>query len=151
MLVSFSKHSSQLPFYRLLRFILFITTVYYYTPHPPLHLTQFFSPFYKFSLLSVSVYIFFFPHFCYLCDSLPCPALSGGGNIISENLVFNTCRESSDHGPFNSWDRQPFLTMERDGVTPSLEPAYNNISFNMMTANYGADGGCIDNDDGSSW
>ena len=26
----------------------------------------------------------------------------GGGNEIAENLVFNFCRESSDHGPFNS-------------------------------------------------
>ena len=29
----------------------------------------------------------------------------GGGNEITENLLFNTCRESSDHGAFNSWDR----------------------------------------------
>ena len=27
----------------------------------------------------------------------------GGGNVIDSNLVFNMCRESSDHGPFNSW------------------------------------------------
>ena len=30
----------------------------------------------------------------------------GGGDVISRNLVFSTCRESGDHGPFNSWDRQ---------------------------------------------
>ena len=30
----------------------------------------------------------------------------GGGSNISENLLLNTCRESGDHGPFNSWDRQ---------------------------------------------
>jgi hypothetical protein len=30
----------------------------------------------------------------------------GGGDEISHNLVFSTCRESGDHGPFNSWDRQ---------------------------------------------
>lgn len=29
----------------------------------------------------------------------------GGGNVIEHNLVFNFCRESSDHGPFNSWVR----------------------------------------------
>ena len=33
----------------------------------------------------------------------------GGGDLVSENVLFNTCRESSDHGPINSWDRQPFL------------------------------------------
>ena len=30
----------------------------------------------------------------------------GGGSSLSENILFNTCRESGDHGPFNSWDRQ---------------------------------------------
>ena len=34
----------------------------------------------------------------------------GGGSRVSNNLGFNTCRESSDHAVFNSWDRQPFLT-----------------------------------------
>ena len=33
----------------------------------------------------------------------------GGGDEIAHNLVFSTCRESGDHGPFNSWDRQPFF------------------------------------------
>lgn len=32
----------------------------------------------------------------------------GGGNLIESNLLFNTCRESGDHGPFNSWDRQVY-------------------------------------------
>ena len=34
----------------------------------------------------------------------------GGGNIVTGNLIFNTCRESGDHGPINSWDRQAFFT-----------------------------------------
>lgn len=75
----------------------------------------------------------------------------GGGNVLSQNLLFNMCRESGDHGPFNSWDRQPFLTLVGDGKTPSLVPAWNTIENNFMVANYGANGGCIDNDDGSSW
>ena len=29
----------------------------------------------------------------------------GGGDNVTENVLFNTCRESSDHGPINSWDR----------------------------------------------
>ena len=28
----------------------------------------------------------------------------GGADDISHNLVFSTCRESGDHGPFNSWE-----------------------------------------------
>jgi len=74
----------------------------------------------------------------------------GGGNELVSNLLFNTCRESSDHGPFNSWDRQPFLTDVATG-TPSLVPSYNEIHHNFFVANYGANGGCVDNDDGSSW
>ena len=33
----------------------------------------------------------------------------GGGNLVTDNLIFNTCRESGDHGPINTWDRMPFL------------------------------------------
>jgi hypothetical protein len=39
----------------------------------------------------------------------------GGGDVISHNLVFSTCRESGDHGPFNSWDRYVLFSL-------SLEP-----------------------------
>jgi len=34
----------------------------------------------------------------------------GGDSYVDENLLFNTCRESGDHGPFNSWDRQVYYT-----------------------------------------
>ena len=27
----------------------------------------------------------------------------GGGNEVESNLIFNMCRESTDHGPINSW------------------------------------------------
>lgn len=74
----------------------------------------------------------------------------GGGNVVEKNLLFNSCRESSDHGPINSWDRQPFVTTINDG-TPSLIPAYTTISSNFVVANYGANGGCFDTDDGSAW
>lgn len=74
----------------------------------------------------------------------------GGGNEIIHNLLFNTCRESSDHGAFNSWDRLPYITDVRDG-TPSSVPAVNNVHRNFIVANYAADGGCLDNDDGSSY
>jgi hypothetical protein len=33
-----------------------------------------------------------------------------GGSTVEGNLVFNMVRETGDHGPYNSWDRQPYLT-----------------------------------------
>ena len=74
-----------------------------------------------------------------------------GGNVVASNLLFNTCRESSDHGAFNSWDRLPYVTSLRDGTTPSTVPAFNDVHHNLIVANYGADGGCLDNDDGTSY
>jgi hypothetical protein len=69
-----------------------------------------------------------------------------------DNLIFNTCRQSGDHGPINSWDRQPFLTDVRNGPggAPSYDAALTDISSNFVIANYGASQG-VDNDDGSSW
>ena len=75
----------------------------------------------------------------------------GGANVVASNLLFNTCRESSDHGAFNSWDRLPYVTSLRDGTTPSTVPAFNDVHHNLIVANYGADGGCLDNDDGTSY
>ena len=61
------------------------------------------------------------------------------------------CRGASK-GPFNSWDRQPFLTevAALPDHVPSLIPAYNVIANNFFTANYGAGFG-VDNDDTSSY
>jgi len=71
----------------------------------------------------------------------------GGANIMEENLMFNTCRESGDHGPFNSWDRQVYVTDidQRPGV-----PQYNDIHNNFLVANYQGQE-AIDNDDGSAY
>eukprot|EP00928_Gymnodinium_smaydae_P099579 TRINITY_DN9543_c0_g4_i1.p1 TRINITY_DN9543_c0_g4~~TRINITY_DN9543_c0_g4_i1.p1 ORF type:complete len:904 (-),score=125.31 TRINITY_DN9543_c0_g4_i1:128-2839(-) len=75
----------------------------------------------------------------------------GGGSIVEDNLIFNSCRESGDHGPINSWDRQPFLTDVAGGpLTSSFDPAPNTIASNFIWANYGAGQG-VDNDDGSSF
>jgi len=73
----------------------------------------------------------------------------GGGDTVSENLIFNTCRESGDHGPINSWDRQPYLTTVRTGA-PSLVPIPRDIHHNFIVSNYDGFKG-IDNDDGSSY
>jgi len=74
----------------------------------------------------------------------------GGGSEHSWNLLFNTCRESSDHSSFNSWDRVPYITTYRYG-RPSVEPISNEVHHNFHAGNYGAGGGGIDTDDGSSW
>ena len=76
------------------------------------------------------------------------PRLSGGDEV-TENLVFNTCRESGDHGPLNSWDRQPFVTSVLSGK-PSLLMAWRHIHHNFFVANYEA-GWAVDNDDGSAY
>eukprot|EP01060_Flectonema_neradi_P015227 TRINITY_DN218_c1_g1_i9.p1 TRINITY_DN218_c1_g1~~TRINITY_DN218_c1_g1_i9.p1 ORF type:complete len:814 (+),score=246.12 TRINITY_DN218_c1_g1_i9:42-2444(+) len=73
----------------------------------------------------------------------------GGGDLVEGNLVFSTCRESGDHGPFNSWDRQPFLTSQRTGQ-PSIQMAWRDMSHNFFIDNYNLQEG-VDNDDGSSY
>ena len=73
----------------------------------------------------------------------------GGGDEISHNLVFSTCRESGDHGPFNSWDRQPFLTTVRTGA-PSMRMAWRAIHHNFFIDNYSPQEN-VDNDDGSAY
>lgn len=90
-----------------------------------------------------------------VCFNIPRAAINfndgmGGGAELTQNLLFNTCRESSDHGAFNSWDRLPYLTTIRNG-TASTIPAMNNVHHNFIVANFAADGGCLDNDDGSSY
>ena len=74
----------------------------------------------------------------------------GGGNLVHSNLAFNLVRETGDHGPFNSWDRQPYLTEVRDGSTPSLIPAPSNITRNFFINNYHSTWP-IDHDDGSCY
>ena len=76
--------------------------------------------------------------------------MMGGGDKVEANVIFNTCRESGDHGPINSWDRQPFMTDVWETGKPSFVPKRREISRNMIIANFGASEG-VDNDDGSSW
>ena len=74
----------------------------------------------------------------------------GGGNLFENNLIFNMVRETGDHGQFNSWDRQPYLTRVKDGKTPSLDPAVNVITRNFLINNYHSTWP-IDHDDGSCY
>lgn len=71
----------------------------------------------------------------------------GGGDQVYENVLFNTCRESADHGPINSWDRQPFITTVLNG-TPSSQMAWRDVTRNVVISNYGGFKE-VDNDDGS--
>ena len=73
----------------------------------------------------------------------------GGQSNVTENLLFNSCRESGDHGPFNSWDRQVFVTKVRDG-TPQPDKDWDYITNNFMVGNYDSIL-AIDNDDGSNY
>jgi len=73
----------------------------------------------------------------------------GGGDEISHNLVFSSCRESGDHGPINSWDRQPFLTDVRTGE-PSMILQWREIHHNFLIDNYSPQEN-VDNDDGSAF
>ena len=57
-------------------------------------------------------------------------------------------RETGDHGPFNSWDRQVYVTKVRNG-TASVIKEWDYIHNNMIIANYNGQEG-IDNDDGSA-
>ncbi|KAM7452751.1 hypothetical protein BLSTO_06509 [Blastocystis sp. subtype 1] len=45
----------------------------------------------------------------------------GGGNLVDHSLMFNTVRETADHGPLNTWDRMPFITTYDSGE-PSTKP-----------------------------
>jgi hypothetical protein len=72
----------------------------------------------------------------------------GGANVIDGNLFFSAVLETKDHGPFNSWDRLPFLTKVKDGATPSLYPAWNHLTRNLF---FSGSPHAIDTDDGSDW
>eukprot|EP00041_Stephanoeca_diplocostata_P042079 m.10090 g.10090 ORF g.10090 m.10090 type:complete len:895 (+) comp7208_c0_seq1:114-2798(+) len=73
----------------------------------------------------------------------------GGGNAVVANLIFNSCRESGDHGPINTWDREPFVTDVADPAG-SFRAVPSVVTKNFIFSNYGASQG-IDNDDGSSY
>ncbi|XP_065196933.1 uncharacterized protein LOC135828411 isoform X1 [Sycon ciliatum] len=75
----------------------------------------------------------------------------GGDTLLRGNLIFNMVRETDDHGMFNSWDRQPYITPAQctDGP-PSIVPAPNHITQNFIINGY-AGRWSIDHDDGSAY
>jgi len=72
----------------------------------------------------------------------------GGGNLVEGNLVFNMVRETGDHGPFNSWDRQPYVTLHDKDL--SIIPQQNKITKNFIINGYNSVW-TIDHDDGSAF
>ena len=71
-----------------------------------------------------------------------------GNHTLNWNVIFNTVRETSDHGPINTWDRQPFLTDAVHPGTPSLWQHESYIHHNLLFNNYRSVWP-IDHDDGS--
>jgi len=71
-----------------------------------------------------------------------------GNHTINHNVIFNTVRETSDHGPINSWDRQPYLTDAVQRGLPSLWQHVSYIHHNLLFNNYRSVWP-IDHDDGS--
>ena len=71
-----------------------------------------------------------------------------GNRTLSWNVIFNTVRETSDHGPINTWDRQPYLSDAVQPGTPSLWQHESYIHHNVLFNNYDSFYP-IDHDDGS--
>jgi hypothetical protein len=71
--------------------------------------------------------------------STPCGGSDGlgGGSSVTRNVLANFCRESSDHGPFNSWDRQVYIYDDAaSGGAHTVYKHNDTISHNFMLANY---------------
>lgn len=75
----------------------------------------------------------------------------GGAGLLTGNLVFNMVRETGDHGPFNSWDRQPYVTPAQCTTgDPSIIPAPHRIDKNFIINGYSGVW-ALDHDDGSAY
>ena len=76
-----------------------------------------------------------------------------GGHIIEYNDVFNTVRETGDHGPFNSWGRDRHWGIEDDNLRKSLcklDSYKTTIIRNNRFRHHGSYSWGVDLDDGSS-
>lgn len=56
---------------------------------------------------------------------------------------------AGDHGPFNSWDRDPYIFDLPDGTTSTVK-MFEEFRNNFIIANYNSLG-ALDNDDGSAY
>lgn len=80
-----------------------------------------------------------------------------GGHVIEHNDVFDTVRETSDHGAFNSWGRDRFWYPKREITNDYLEKYPDMISWDILDTTHirhnrmqCSNGWDIDLDDGSS-
>ena len=73
----------------------------------------------------------------------------GGGNVFDHNLLMDLVRETSDHGPFKSWSRMPYVT-DRGAAAPQpgVTPATSMVSHNFIFSDHCASA-AIYFDDGS--
>ena len=74
----------------------------------------------------------------------------GGGHVLKNNLGFNMVRETADCGPFNFFNRVPYITRLFDGETPSLMLAMSYNFNNFLITNYHSVWP-LDHDDGSCY
>jgi len=72
-----------------------------------------------------------------------------GGDVLEGNLLANCVRESGDHGPFNSWDRVPYIH-DFGGADATVIPHFRQIRKNFILSVYSSQE-AIDTDDGSAY
>ena len=80
----------------------------------------------------------------------PHPRISdgfAGGHLITQNLLFNSVRETNDHGAINTWDRQPYAWRPWDPSNVNPLPMLETRNFIINNYN-GVWGLC--HDDGSN-
>jgi len=82
-----------------------------------------------------------------------------GGHVIEYNRIYDTCRETGDHGPFNAWGRdkywclaqshQPYIARRSHDIPGALEDAMETV---VIRHNYFQEesGWGLDLDDGAS-
>ena len=80
-----------------------------------------------------------------------------GGEVLEGNMLLNSVKESNDHGPFNSWDRQPYVyRIEEDNmqsklaVSPQTMTIANNLIYNYNFHGQSCGSIAIDFDDETS-
>lgn len=62
----------------------------------------------------------------------------GGGHNVTGNGIWNTCRESGDHGPLNSWNRMAFASrVATGGGEATYAAALSEVHLNYVNAGYG--------------
>jgi hypothetical protein len=72
-----------------------------------------------------------------------------GGHLITQNLIFNTVRETNDHGGLNTWDRQPYAWRSWDASDVSALPMVGRENF--VINNYNGVWSLCHDDGSNAW